>query len=287
MTRILCFILFLLFATGLNAQRIDNTSMFHLTSKFTGQEYELFVSVPQSYQEKDTTKFPIVFVLDGNLMFRVMQTNYSALRDVEAVRDMIIVGVGYKGTSTVMQSMENRTPDYTPSKDTAFERMIKDYGVNVRTGEAAKFVSALQKEIIPFVEAKYRTKERGLAGHSFGGLFGAYVLLKDPSLFQNYILSSVSLEWHNFKLLELENDFYTNGNRALNAKILITVGEQEEKDRMIDPMKKFVAAIREHAYQGLSITDRIIPYEDHSSAYLAAFSQGLKLLYARPQQTRR
>jgi len=274
-----CFLLLLLFATGLNAQRIDSTRIYHLPSKFTGQEYEIFVSVPQSYKEKDTAKFPIVYVLDGNFMFHVMQTNYSALRDVEAVRDMIIVGVGYKGSTTVMASMNNRTPDYTPTKDTAFERMLKDYQLNVRTGEAAKFVSALQQEIIPFVETKFRVKERGLAGHSFGGLFGAYVLLKEPTLFQNYILSSVSLEWHNFKLLELENDFYKAGNRTLNAKVLITVGEQEEKDRMIDPMKKFVNAVRQHAYKGLNITDRIIPFEDHGSAYLAAFSQGLKLLY--------
>lgn len=286
MNRTLCSLLLLLFATGLNAQRIDSTRMYHLASKFTGQEYELFVSVPQSYKEKDTTKFPIVYVLDGNFMFRVMQTNYSALRDVEAVQDMIIVGVGYKGSTTVMASMNNRTPDYTPTKDTAFERMLKDYQLHVRTGEAAKFVSALQNEIIPFVETKYRAKERGLAGHSFGGLFGAYVLLKEPWLFQNYILSSVSLEWHNFKLLELENEFYKAGNRTLNARVLITVGEEEEKDRMIDPMKKFVTAIREHGYKGLSITDRIIPYEDHSSAYLAAFSQGLKLLYKKQTMPR-
>lgn len=279
MNRTLCFLLIILLGTQLNAQRLDSTRIYHLTSKFTGQEYELFVSVPQSYKEKDTAKFPIVYVLDGNFMFRVMQANYSALRDVEAVREMIIVGVGYRGTSSVMQSMENRTPDYTPTKDTAFERMLQDYKLTVRTGEAAKFITALQKEIIPFVETKYRAKERGLAGHSFGGLFGAYVLLKEPSLFQNYILSSVSLEWHNFKLLQLENDFYNAGNPNLNARVLITVGEQEEKDRMIDPMKKFAGALREHAYKGLSLTDRVIPFEDHNSAYLAAFSQGLKLLY--------
>ncbi|MDQ3279332.1 MAG: alpha/beta hydrolase-fold protein [Bacteroidota bacterium] len=279
MKRILCSLLIIGLSTQLNAQCIDSTRIYHVPSQFTGQEYELFVSVPQSYRDKDTTIYPIVYVLDGNFMFRVMQTAYSALRDVEAVRDMIIVGVGYKGSSTVMQSMENRTPDYTPSKDTAFERMLLDYKLNVRTGEAAKFATALQKEIIPFVETKYRTKERGLAGHSFGGLFGAYALFNEPSLFQNYILSSVSLEWHNFKLLQVEKDFYTAGNRNLSTRVLITVGEEEDKARMIDPMKKFVNAIREHAYNGLSLTDRIIRYEDHSSAYLAAFSQGLKLLY--------
>ena len=72
MNRILAVLLLIVFCTELNAQRIDSTRIFHLTSKFTVQEYELFVSVPQSYKENDTTKFPIVYVLDGNFMFRVM-----------------------------------------------------------------------------------------------------------------------------------------------------------------------------------------------------------------------
>ncbi len=48
---------------------------------------------------------------------------------------------------------------------------------------------------MPLVEKIYRidAQRRTLAGQSCGGLFGLWVMLNEPELFQNYILTSTSL----------------------------------------------------------------------------------------------
>ena len=210
-------------AAQLNVQKI---TQYSLSSKTTGLAYELFVALPKSYSDTDTTRYPVLYVLDGSFMFPVMHSMQQFLNEAEETRDLVIVGIGYP-TPTILASMEYRTPDYTPTRDTAFERMLSaELKLNIRSGGAARFLQALQQEIFPFVEQKYRTAERGLAGHSFGALFGSYVLFHQPATFGKYLLSSISMPWDNQVMLELEKAFFKAGNRQLNAQVLVTVGAQ-------------------------------------------------------------
>ena len=166
----LCLIFALSFC-GANAQEtLGKVVKFDLASKATGQEYALFVSLPNDYAAKDTVKYPVLYVLDGNFMFPVINSFKHLLTETGDVHDMIVVGIGYHTTS-ILGSTAYRTPDYSPTKDTAFENMLlRDMKMKVSTGGANKFLLALKQEIFPFIENKYRTKERGIAGHSFGAL---------------------------------------------------------------------------------------------------------------------
>ena len=53
----------------------------------------------------------------------------------------------------------------------------------------------MEREIIPFVEARYRvdTSYRVLGGSSLGGLFALYVLFTEPALFTAYIAPSPAM----------------------------------------------------------------------------------------------
>ena len=151
--------------------------------------------------------------------------------------------------------------------------------MKVSTGGANKFLLALKKEIFPFIENKYRTKERGIAGHSFGALLGAYAMVQEPELFNKYLLSSISMFWDGAVLLQKVQSFFQSGNHSLNAQVFVTVGEQEIFMDMIPSMKKLTAALREHNYQGLVIEERVLPNENHASAFLTSFNQGIRVLY--------
>ena len=250
-----------------------------LSSKYTGQQYELFVSLPNSYSPIDTLKYPVLYVLDGNFMFPVMNSFQYLLSEIGEVRDVIIVGIGYPTTS-ILGSTEYRTPDYTPTKDTAFENMLfRDMKMKVKTGGADKFLLALKQEIFPFIEKSYKTRDRGLAGHSFGALFGAYTLLQEPALFNKYLLSSISMFWDNEVLLKKEHSFFQTGKRSLDAHVFVSVGALEGFMDMIPAMKRLTTALREHNYQGLAIEERVLPNENHASAFLTAFNQGIRVLY--------
>ncbi len=55
---------------------------------------------------------------------------------------------------------------------------------------AAQFLDFITKELIPEVEKDYKIKNRILYGHSFGGSFTVYAMLRKPGYFDGYIASS-------------------------------------------------------------------------------------------------
>ena len=59
-----------------------------------------------------------------------------------------------------------------------------------RGGEAGRFLTFLQEELFPFVEAQYRAKSyRILVGPQAAAVFGAYALLEAPEAFQAFVLN--------------------------------------------------------------------------------------------------
>ena len=258
---------------------LGKVEKYELASKCTGQQYQLFISLPNGYSANDTVKYPVLYVLDGNFMFPVMQSFQYLLSEIGEVREVIIVGIGYN-TNSILNSTEFRTPDYTPTKDTAFENMLyRDMKMKTTTGGADKFLQSLKQDIFPFIEGKYKTKDRGLAGHSFGALFGAYAMLKEPDLFNKYLLSSISMFWDNEVLLKKEQAIFQTGRRFLDAHVFVTVGGMENFMDMIPAMKRLTSSLREHNYCGLVVEERVLPNENHASAFLTSFNQGLRVLY--------
>ena len=76
----------------------------------------------------------------------------------------------------------------------------------------------------PFIEQNYKVNTtRTLIGQSLGGLLGAEILFKKPTLFTNYIIVSPSLWWDDESLLAWEP-------KGLDAteNIYISVGKEGE-----------------------------------------------------------
>ena len=73
----------------------------------------------------------------------------------------------------------------------------------VGTGGGPAFRDVLRDRLFPRVESAYHVdpERRAYLGHSFRGLFGAWVLQTDPDLFESYILLSPSLWWNGGDLL--------------------------------------------------------------------------------------
>jgi predicted alpha/beta superfamily hydrolase len=235
--------------------------------------------LPDSYSPRDTARYPVLYLLDGNLFFSLLQSMQRFYLSGQEVPEMIIVGVGYP-INTVMESMPNRTLDYTPTRDTAFDNMLtKELKMTIKSGGAAAFLQTLKKDILPFIERQYRTStDKAIAGHSFGALFGAYVLFHEPSIFNRYLLSSISMPWDNNEMLHEEHNYYTKSNRRLNARVFVSVGDKE--DNAMQPlMTELVSNMRNHDYAGLEIDDHILEDETHTSAIATALNRGIRYLY--------
>ncbi len=258
---------------------LHRTRIHNLHSQQNGQYYRLFVSIPASYSAKDTARYRVLYVLDGNPFFPLVQSMHDFFVVGEEVPEMIVVGIGYP-VDEIMKTMGSRSLDYTPTQDLSYDTMLtKELKVPITSGGAAAFLKTLKKEIMPLIEKAYKTTaDKAIAGHSLGALFGAYVLFHEPQLFNRYLLSSISMPWDREEILQEEQAFYEAGHRAIPAKVFISVGDQEG-EYMINPMKRLVQAMRDHQYSGLEVEERIFVNETHTSVVTTAFNQGLRSLY--------
>jgi predicted alpha/beta superfamily hydrolase len=71
--------------------------------------------------------------------------------------------------------MTLRARDFTPTRTSG----------DPNSGGAPAFLDFLEHELIPFIDRTYRTNtsDRGLLGHSLGGLFALYALEQRPRCF--------------------------------------------------------------------------------------------------------
>ncbi len=152
-----------------------------LRSAVTGRDYLCWSHSPGIFELRQT-RFPVLYVLDGNDEFvRAVEAQHR-LQDAHEVPPLIVVGVGYAVRFNADPS-ERRWADYTPSPDRAADsewtaradsaweakRDAGRNGVTLQSGGASRFLTALRSEIIPLIESRYRTDhDRALWGHSLG-----------------------------------------------------------------------------------------------------------------------
>lgn len=192
---ILLFTLIIFFQQTVNAQAIQKDTYLQkvgaldsLYSQSLKEYRNLYVQLPADYNEQGNKKYPVVFILDGEVLL-------PAVNDVQHfysggfTPEMVLVGIS---------NAKNRTRDLTTSKIT------EHVGIpfNVENGGADNFSRFMETELIPFIESKYPVTDfRTLIGHSYGGLFAIYTLIIHPQLFSNFIAIDPSLDWDDQRLL--------------------------------------------------------------------------------------
>lgn len=285
-----CFISFLMvFTFQLMGQTnsiptINQKQEHQLKSKININSYQLFVSLPKYYSKTDATKYPVLYLLDGNFAFPIAHSTRQLLDFTGGLEDVIIVGIGYTWDKSYEPWVTERWNDFTPSSNIQSDTNRSFLGMlNLKTGSlisggGQKFLEIMKKEIIPFVEKNYKTNgDKGIAGHSLGGLFAAYCLLQEPTLFNKYGINSPSLWWDNNKMFEIEKSF-SEKNQKLNAQVFISVGSREGES-MVPKMSAFADSLKTHNYLGLTLTSQIFDNETHFSVLPASISRTLRVLY--------
>lgn len=171
----------------------------------------------------------------------------------------------------------SRQRDYTP---TASSPGFKD-----PSGEASRHLEFIRNDVIPYIEKHYSVdaSKRTYIGNSFGGLFGLYILLRQPTTFKNYIIGSPSVWWDNKYILNLESK--TTFDKNLEANVFIAVGEDETltrdslKNDMVGDAKKNHARLKSRHLEKLNMELRVIGYANHSTAFPTTTMQGLWWLF--------
>jgi predicted alpha/beta superfamily hydrolase len=224
----------------------------------------LNIYLPEGYSPDSSKTYPVIYLLDGSVNedFIHVVGIVQFLTMIEAMPKSIVVGI----------ANIDRKRDFT--FPTTIEKDKKDYPT---TGSSAKFMSFIGKELEPFIQKKYKTNNtKTIIGQSLGGLLAVEILLKNPGLFDNYIIVSPSLWWDNESLLTIAPDLLKK-QPGKNMHIYISAGN--EGKIMEGDAKHFAEILETSGKKELYINFVSLPEENHLTILHNSVYKGFQILY--------
>lgn len=245
---------------------IGGSELRTMKSTSTGRNYDLYIHIPSNYDRDKAKKYPVLYILDGQWDFKLMDSVLGGLVYDKFVPEMIMVGITYSGENADYNGL--RAMDYTP---TAVPR-VKG------SGDGPKFLKFLKTELIPFIEANYPAdpSRRVLQGSSYAGLFTLYAMFADPGLFSRYMSASPAVPYDDRYVFKQEAE-YARTHKELPARLFLAVGGSEG---LTNPVKEFMQTLQSRGYQGLKLETRVIEGERHASNKPEIFNRGLRFLFS-------
>ena len=237
-----------------------------LRSHINGQIYRVVVMLPVGYdtltERADAMRYPTLYALDGAWMLFASMTR-GLMYGYPVSPNVIIVGIG-----SATDHVQRRSFDYTPATDDSSRAKEVFPDGSPRFGGADMFLRVLREEIIPLVDRTYRTTDdRGIHGHSLGGLFVAYAMLEAPDLFARYAMTSPSLWWNDRMIITREPEFGKQ-HPDFPKDVFLSIGSDEGAG-MAAVMYQFAARLcnsfSEGYLKGLDLIVESIPGEEHQS----------------------
>src|SRR5213593_880931 len=205
---------------------IPDSQVRTIRSTSTGRDYDLYIHLPSDYEQDKNRKYPVLYILDGQWDFKLMDAVLGGLVYDKYVPQMILVGITYSGENADYGSL--RAMDDTPTA----VAQVKG------SGDGPKFLKFLKTELIPFIEANYRgdSSRRVLQGSSYAGLFTLYALFADPGLFSAYTAGSPAVNYADGYTFKQEAE-YARNHKELSLKLFLAVGRSEG---LAGPVQEFM-----------------------------------------------
>jgi len=216
---------------------LDNIETYNLHSSVIGEDYTVYVLKTDNY-DTTTNKLPVLYMTDGDWNMTVAMNCFRMLRQDYETHEPLVVGIGYG------KNENKRVRDLDPN------------------GGGPKFLEFLEKEVMPFIDSKYRTNsERAIYGYSMGGMFTTYVLFNRADLFQKIYIGAPG---NNGRLLMPAAREYFKTHNDLKSKVFIGVGSfEKEVVRNIDSFTTFLKAKKLPDFE---IMSAITPDAGHGAA---------------------
>ncbi|GAA4036043.1 hypothetical protein GCM10022409_21200 [Hymenobacter glaciei] len=158
-----------------------------IPSKILGQKRAVLIHIPTSNggnKIKDRGRYPVIYLLDGSDNFNSVVSITEHMEESSLCPPVIVVGIVHA----------DRLSELTTGADKEFPNSV---------GKGEKFMSFVEKELIPYVDATYPTTTyRTFIGHSVGGLTVVNALLHNPNLFNSYVSLDGALWWNDQKVVK-------------------------------------------------------------------------------------
>jgi predicted alpha/beta superfamily hydrolase len=233
-----------------------------LYSNILKEKRSIEIVLPDGYSDTATTKYDATYITDGEWNTQIIG-NIERFLEIQFIPANIMVSL----PNTMLQGQNMRGRDLTPTRTKG----------DTQSGGAANYLAFIKTELMPYINKKYHTTGMDTYyGGSLGGLFGMYALIKEPRLFQSYLLADPSFWWDKDYLPKLVRD--SIGKIDLNNTTLLITGREGEpaKEQRVIVMDSIIqkAAPADFHYKLMLYND-----ETHNSMIFRTMYDGLKLTY--------
>lgn len=252
--------------------QVERSAVHTLASPMLKRSYDLYVKLPPGYDKPENADraYPVLYLTDGPYTFQVASGVTRVPFNHDTFEEFILVGLSYANGEEPVISRER---DLTPLVDIRSKSHA--------TGGARAYLDFLKSEAMPLVEKTYRIDphRRSLAGQSFGGLFGIWVMFNEPELFQNYILTSASL-WYNKRAMFDAEAAYAAKHSDLKANLYMAIGSTEypggcgaavsqcpDTSNMIADQAAMLKRLAAHKYKSLHLHSKVIDGAFHTTTF--------------------
>lgn len=227
-----------------------------ISSEILNENRRLNIYLPLSYSPDSAKTYPVIYLLDGSMDEDFIHiaglVQFGSFSWINMLPESIVVGI----------SNVDRKRDFTYPTNNKQDK--KDFPT---TGESAKFIEFIEKELQPFIESEYKTSSiKTVIGQSLGGLLATEILFKKSELFDNYIIVSPSLWWDDESLLNVVPASYSDPK-----SIYIAVGKEGEIMERV--AKELFDKLNQNKQENSSIYFEFFEAQNHGDAlHLAVYS---------------
>lgn len=255
---------------------LKGTQVWTVPDTMSARDYEVFVSLPASYETSPNRRYPVLYVTDADYAFPIIRQIARRVNlEGPVIEEFILVGLSYsKGDSPTASRNRDYTP--TPNGPARARSMVH--------GEGPAYQNYLKALAIPFIEGRFRADpaRRVLLGHSYGGLLGAQILFTDPTLFQAYVLGSPSFWFDARHIMKMEAS-YARNHRDLPADVFMYIGEYEVPGPstrnasvdMVGDVRTMEQVLESRGYSSLKVRSAVLADEDHLTVAPVGFTRAL------------
>lgn len=225
-------------------------------SSILNEDRNVYIFLPDGYSRSED-KYPVLYMLYSVAPDFHFNTGVMAgLSRMRMIPKMI----------TVAFDLGDGKRDLTPTPSA-------DYGPT--SGGSDNFLKFIKDELIPFIEKDYRVApERLFWSHSIGGLFGVYVLLKEPGVFHSVLVSSPWMVYDgNQKYILKNTESFLRKRKEQTNFLYVCVGNERN---LIPEIEAFLGILDKNQPEGLKWKYVKMPEENHMSILARSLIEGLR-----------
>ena len=235
---------------------------FPIHSRATGRVYHVYVRLPEGYAAAPETRWPVVYLLDGDSTFPLLAPTHLFLHHDEHLPEAVIVGIAY---GSFDPAINRRHVDFSaPGPDTPEGE-----------GGAPAFLRFLERELLPETERRHRIDpaQRILLGQSRGGYFVLWSALQAPDLFRARIASNPAFSRTREALFAAPA-----AHRRDDLVVVLASGARDAAFRM-ENAREWIAAWQARGDRPWALRHEILPDGTHAASLGETYRRAMTWLF--------